>query len=361
MKIMLHGATHSSNFGDFLFAKIFYDKLKKAGYDVLFYDAPKIGMSSFFKKYLNYDHKMTMKDIRKYDVLVYMSGGYFGERVGDAEENIIRFVRYIPVGLLSIKMKKKILIIGVGGAPISNKWLRGKFVKIANYANLVVFRDSTTTKYYKENGVKKNIITTTDTAMLLSREIVPDRNNVGVDLKKNKKYVFLHLSGDIATDKQIEGKVLPAIDSFLDDNPNWIVIVGQDNICKNDCTIDILKKLKTNNKVKYSYQDPMQLYNLLGSIDLILTPKLHVGIIGSSLKRSVISFPYHAKKTERFYRQIGYSERCTPIDELRTDLLLNDMKRYKNKPILVPEKMIELSESNITLLLNELEKEEDAK
>ena len=354
MKVLLHGATNGSNFGDFLFAKIFYEELEKNYHEVYFYDFPKIGISKFFRKNLNYEKKTSIRKLLQMDALVYISGGYFGERKGGVKESIIRFIRYIPIGLLFMKLKKKIYIIGVGGAPISNKWLRGKFVKITNYADLVIFRDKKTSNYYKKHGVDRDVVTSTDTALLLSKVIIPDKNNAGVKLMDKKNHMFIHLSGNLKTDKQIERVVIPAVNEFIKRNNNWVVIVGQDNIYHEDYSDVILKKVHAKNKLKFFYDDPMKLFNLIGSVDLILTPKLHVGIIGSSLMRSVISFPYHANKTKRFYEQIGYPERCTPLNVLRTSSLLNDILKYKDNKIVIPEELIQLSKTNISLLLDRL-------
>lgn len=358
MKIIIHGATHSSNFGDFLFAKIFYEALSKENHEVYFYDIPKIGMSNFFKKFLSYNKTLTKKDISESDALVYMSGGYFGERTKTLEETAIRYIRYIPIGQRMMRLKKKIYIIGVGGAPISNKILRKKFVKLINYARLVIFRDEATTKYYEKNGAKNSIITTTDTALLLSKTIKINKEKMGIKLNSDNKHIFLHLSGDEKTDNIIIRTVIPAINKFQQNNKKWTVIIGQDNICKNDRSDEVYKIIKSNNKQVYHYEDPMELYNLLGNVDLILTPKLHVGIVGASLKRSVISFPYHAGKTTRFYEQIGYSDRCTPITVLNRDKLLTDMNKYKDEQIIIPDRLIRLSQSNIDLLLKKIKEDE---
>lgn len=45
--------------------------------------------------------------------------------------------------------------------------------------------------------------------------------------------------------------------------------------------------------VPYGY--PTQLCNILNEMDLIITPKLHVGIVGATLSKSVISFSIHAQ------------------------------------------------------------------
>ncbi|KUP05274.1 hypothetical protein Q73_13485 [Bacillus coahuilensis m2-6] len=59
MKIMLHGATSGTNFGDYLFASIFFDRINQVNNngENLFLEAPKIGISNFFKNELKYTKK----------------------------------------------------------------------------------------------------------------------------------------------------------------------------------------------------------------------------------------------------------------------------------------------------------------
>lgn len=81
MKIILHGATNGSNFGDYLFADIFWRRLKEVNSEGenIFFEFLKYGISDFFKKNLEYKYEFKKKDIFDADLLIYFSGGYFGE------------------------------------------------------------------------------------------------------------------------------------------------------------------------------------------------------------------------------------------------------------------------------------------
>src|SRR5699024_8470469 len=69
----------------------------------------RFGIRSYFKKELNYTNKQKFKDLRKADLLVLFSGGYFGEREGSLKENILRFVRYVSISFWFIFRKKLIV------------------------------------------------------------------------------------------------------------------------------------------------------------------------------------------------------------------------------------------------------------
>ncbi len=360
MTIILHGATNGRNFGDFLFASMFYNELAKAGHDVYFYSFPKIGISNFYKKHIPYNKKCSLKTILNADVLVYFSGGYFGERTKTKKEAIVRYLTYFPIGELFRKKNKKIIIVGVGGAPISHKWLRDKIVKIINSASLTIFRDDKTTKYYKENGVKTKIETTVDTAISLSVTRKPARNNVE-KLLTGKKNIFIHVPGNQKTDEAMLKIVAPAVKKFIDTNSEYNVIIGGDNANSNEVNQEIKNIMPNNRAIIAKYDDPWRLYDLLGNVDLIITPKLHVGIIGSALNRSVISFPYHPEKTKRFYEQIDETGRSISISEIDEEIVLKQIKKYYNKPIIINEKLVNLSRYNIEKMieiLNKIEKDE---
>ena len=119
MNIILHGATNSSNFGDFLFAKMFYDRLEKINNGKnKFYEFPKLGIGDFYRIYIPYDKKQKIKDLKNADLLVYFSGGYFGESNSSLKETFIRYVRYFMIGKYFCKKKKKIAIINkIGKTP----------------------------------------------------------------------------------------------------------------------------------------------------------------------------------------------------------------------------------------------------
>lgn len=357
MKIILHGATNGCNFGDFLFANMFYENLRKQNYDVIFFEFPKIGISKFFKKFLNYQRKQHLSDLLTADILIYISGGYFGETNSGLKDSIKRFIRYIPLGMLFIMKKKPIMIVGVGGSPVSNKFLRNKFIKLLNYSSLNIFRDEVSANYYRENGVTSEIIVTADTALSIKNNI---KCKISCDLENEinffncKKKIFLHVSGEPNIDKLILDKVVPSLNIFLEKNTDYMVIVGKDNIENNDYTRNIMEKITVNRKIRYEYSNPLELYSLLDRVDIIMTSKLHVGIIGTSFSKSVISFPYHPYKTKRFYEAIGESDRCIPIYELNNNDVYVMLNKYQNNPIILDKKFIELSKQNLKIMNNKI-------
>lgn len=306
---------------------------------------------------MNYTYRQKFKDLLKADVLVYISGGYFGERTNTLKESIIRFIRYIPIGLWFAIRKKDIMIIGVGGAPISNKILRKSITYIMNKSRLIIVRDEVTQKYFKEAGVKKNILTTIDTALSITEDMIPkldEKIETKINDMKCKKNIFLHLSGNNKIDNLMLEKIIPSLNNFLREHKEYSVIIGQDNIGKNNADNNLIDKIITEKKYYYEYDNPWQLYALLKKIDFIITTKLHVGIIGCNLEKSVLSFPLHPEKTKRFYKQINGIERCIPLKEVDKIKVLELLNKYHDEPIVLDDKIRRLACKNLDLMEKEV-------
>ncbi|SFT25344.1 polysaccharide pyruvyl transferase family protein [Paenibacillus sp. BC26] len=357
MKVILHGATNSSNFGDFLFADLFYQKVvecNKNG-ETIFFESPKFGLGKFFRKELGYTHKQTYRDLLGADALVYISGGYFGERTTSLKESVKRLLRYLPIGLLFIIRRKPILILGVGGGPISNRFLRISFSFLMNKAAVVSVRDEKTANYFKSYGVKKEIKVTSDTAQVISENSLPTLDlNIKLQLENvfaNKKIIFLHaLSGEKVNNLYSE-KIIPALNKFLDRHDEYGVIIGYDEVYSKSVDKLSLKNELTSKFVYcYDYQKPWQLSSLLKEVDVIITPKLHVGIVGATLSKSVLSFPIHSEKTKRYYEQIAEADRCISLNEINALTIESMLENYHDKKIELSQKIVTSANENLNLL-----------
>ncbi|MCG8498942.1 MAG: polysaccharide pyruvyl transferase family protein [Firmicutes bacterium] len=188
MKIILHGATNGSNFGDYLFADIFWHTLLSCNKDgkTLFFEFPRYGFGRFFRKELGYTHKQTIGDVFNGDMLVYFSGGYFGQRTSSLKESIKRLIRYMPIGIVFALRRKPILMLGVGGGPITNKLLRSAICWLMNRAAIVTVRDEETANYFKSYGVKKEIKVTSDTAQVITPDSLPPLDDAVKESIKKK-------------------------------------------------------------------------------------------------------------------------------------------------------------------------------
>lgn len=354
--VLIHGAINTSNFGDVLFINIFYQTIKDNNQlNPIFIGEGKYSISDFNRKELDYYDKVTKKQAEQADILVYMSGGYFGDDKKSIIKSIQRYNRYFKIGLKFVKAKKPIIIIGVGGGPLFYPFCLKAAKKIMNNSKLITVRDAYTKNYFETNGVKKDIILTADTALTLKKNCIPklDKNTLAEIKQKigNRKILFFHVTETGNGNIEMLEKIIPAINKFIKENKNYGVIISRDGYKNDDLSkSNLYKKINTKYKYSYNYCSSMQFCSLLNNVDLIITPKLHVGIIGSHLGKSVISVPVHSSKTKRFYQQIGQDGRCVQMDEADSTIVYSLLNKYKNKPIVIPNDMINLANENIRSL-----------
>lgn len=355
--VLIHGAINTSNFGDVLFINIFYKAIKKnKKLNPIFIGEGKYSLSDFNRKELKYYNKVSKKEAEHADILVYMSGGYFGDDNKSFIKGLQRYYRYFKIGLKFVKLKKPIVIIGVGGGPLFNPFCLRAAKKIMNNSKLIIVRDDFTKNYFKSNGVKNDITVTADTALAIKKDIIPKLDNKIYDEIKlkigNKKIIFFHISVTKKGNSELINKVLPAINKFIEENDDYGVIIGRDGYKDEELShSDLYKKIKTKYKYAYNYYSSIQLCSLLNNVDLIVTPKLHVGIIGSYLGKSVISISVHSSKTKRFYQQIGQIDRCIQMNDANSVIIYTLLKKYKNKPINIPTNIINSANENIEKIL----------
>ncbi|MBQ9314223.1 MAG: polysaccharide pyruvyl transferase family protein [Clostridia bacterium] len=361
MKIIIHGSTFGSNFGDCLFAKMFYDFCEKKYPDsVKFYENNSLirkdlfTVSEHYRDYMNYQKTFSKKDLAECDCMVYMAGGYFGETTTSLKEAVIRYWRYMKFGYYAIRHKKPIAIIGVGAGPISKEFLRRKIKKIFNYASLITVRNEESKKYLEEIGVKNEIIVTSDVAQMVDKSFTSKlEDKTLTNIKEsigNKKIILLHCSTQIKHINIIKEKILFELSKYAVENDYGIVL------CVDQCDVSRIEELTKMADILecpfyvYNYENPSKLISLIDFVDIVVTSKLHVGILSCSLNKSVYSFPFNKNKIVRYYKQIGYPERCIPVGLLKNNDVYNLMKKYGEEKIILSDEIKNLSENNFKFL-----------
>lgn len=357
IRILLHGAVDSSNFGDSLFVYLFYSVLNKMNnVQVDFISEGKYAISEANRNLIGYSEYHTTKELLSYDVLVYISGGYFGDAIKSVSGSLQRYFRYFSVGKKVKRRKGVILSIGVGGGPLYHKWLQAVAVEILNYAKYVSVRDIETQKYFLDRGVH-NIVLSSDTAQV-ARQNVKINTDYVLHLKnqeqiKENKFILLHATNVSVQDDIIIEKIIPAIELFLQHHQDFFLIVTYDSVSKESINESRLYKcIKCNRKIGVNYVDPIQMCSLINGVDVIVTGKLHVGILGATYGKSVVCFPFHKNKTARYYRQIDQIERSLSIYDVDQSQVYTQIEEFYDKPITLPDAIINQAHSN----LSELEK-----
>ena len=354
MKVMLHGATNLSNFGDYIFAEMFFKKLEYSGIDVEFYVHPKYGVGKFFRENLRYtpSTENSIRLMNECDSLVYISGGYFVEPRKKGFINEIKHIkRYMSPADYFMKQGKPIYILGIGAGPFENAPFSKRAKKVINYASIVTVRNEESLGFCREFGITRDITVTADTALMVKKYINAYKANVIDDeVSQDNKVLMLHIDSNAEVKDIMFKRFKPAIEEFLAAHDDYRLYMVSDGLKSDAFYKEYGDVFSSCNPVVIRYNNPWVLCRQLEKADIVLTTKLHVGIVSSALGRSVISFPFVPNKTKRFYKQIGEAERCTTLSDVTTKSIIDMIERFKEKPIRVPDEIIDRANINLEML-----------
>lgn len=349
MKVLIVGATFNSNFGDLLFSHLFYNKCKEAGFEkVSFWQWPKHVLCDFVRNELDYHEKLSIWQVLRYDALILQSGGMMGG-IYSRKGVKLRFMRFFVPTLLFTLLRKPVYILGCGGGPLYSRTLRKMAKFIWNRAKRITVRDEETRDYFQSIGVTREIEVTSDTAQVITpQQLLPFDRRAELDNYLKGRKVLLHVAhfpkkGDVQ-----DSVILPAIREFLQTHPDYALVVTTDKAEMNDQSIVFM-----NDKKDYlfcPYRDCYQLASLLNCADVIITLGLHMGIVGASLGKSVISFPHNYNKTHRYFKQIEESERCIELSKVPQSIVLCQLEKLHSTPIVLSPQIRELAKSNLDII-----------
>lgn len=355
MKVLLNGATGGTNFGDFLFARMFHDAVSaQVGEENVFWYESRYCLSDFYKRHLKCrSRKHKLRDI---DALVCISGGYFCGGDTTLRQYIIRYLRYFHLCIRCIFRKIPIAIVGVDVA--KPKWRAMDRIQrfILSRADLVVVRNEESLEQAKRYGVKAPVLTA-DTAHVIDPTMYENCAVQEDVAQSGGKKLFFHVQ---ASCQDAAWRLIPAIDQFVKENPEYSVVIGVDQYCEEDAFLFAMAKaFSCPNVVVNNYDDPFALCKVLDMMDLIVTPKLHVGIVGATLGKSVVSFSVHTEKIGRFYHQLGEDERTLPMKDFSEDKAISLLEKYKDVPICVNPEILRASRKNLEYLKEFIDKQLD--
>ena len=345
-KIVLCGATHGSNFGDTMFGIMFFRYIKQRYPDIKIYFTR---ISDYFKSCQENSEIVNCK-WKEVDGLIFISGGYFGDSPNENYKNsYFRFMNYIRFGICAKQKKIPIAVIGVGAGPIRNTLIRKMIVSICNNANVISVRDRESYQFLKRNGCKNKINITSDSAQAIRNfqcSLCCEQQHF--KLSHEKKRVLLHCP--TVEIREYTEKVIHRVDSMFKNSESVEVYFANDSKVDEEHLQKVSSDFTGNNKKMYTYNNPLEFIEFLKEMDLIITPKLHVGIFGATLGKSVISVPIHPNKTQRYYKQIGYSERCIPLSDLEDGQICEMIKKYADIPIKLSEDIYMKATENFNIL-----------
>lgn len=331
-KILVVGATYSDNFGDMLFARMIADALYKKC-EMRFYL-----LSDYAKHFIGID-RTTDFGLDEADALVYMPGGFLGDRHDTSLYTTwLWFKRYFPIGIRYARKKKPILILGVGAGPCKYEVMKKIIKYICKSSKKIIVREYDSFDFLKSIGIESSV--TSDLAQLITTYRLPE---LIVDFGHKKK-LLIHVNQN----QNMIRKILPAINNFyINHKQEYSLVIASDQVCPDDYAVyEQFQAFAGKDVMFYKYGDPLELCKVITMCDTVITYKLHMGIVACAYGKSVIAIPEHYKKVERYYKQIGYSERVLPFHLADSSSICDLLENYYNKPICVPKQIIEAAKAN---------------
>lgn len=325
-EILLNGASFANNFGDILFFQIFSKKVLDSGFQPTMYSTNQVIINQlpYVKFYEN--RKKAVKNAFK---IAYIGGGYLGEQPFSRKIDLYKWgfrnIRDIHIiGLLGIYYKKPIGVFGAGGGKITNVLTRYIVREIIEYANPVIVRDKETKDALIYCKNHENIIVSVDTVLAISQLRISSS-------QVKTKNVILHLSD--SPDINNVSKILwNDMKTFLIKHPEYSCTIITDHFSGGQKrSFDYFENIsKKNIQVKtYKYTETEELIDIIKSSDIVITNKLHVGIVGISFDKNVISVPNHPK-VKNLFKQLCIEENLLDKNLIKENQLLVLLEKHKD-------------------------------
>lgn len=352
MKILLSGATAGTNFGDFLFAKMFQNYIGDivGKESVFWFTGGYFAFSKFYAKHLNYNRRYRLRDI---DLLVYISGGYFGGLDRSLFDYFVRFMNYFYIGVRCVIRRIPIIIIGVEASKSNSRFIDSVQKFLIKKAKLVIVRNQPSFEYISSFIINDPKVICTADSVFSIKKVFFENTEIPDNIRNhNGPLFFYHTKPSLNEEDAHVRLIIPIINRFIKSHPEYTIIVSPDQYSENfDKTEAIISRhLEAKNVIYYRYDNPVALCNVINQCDVVLTDKLHVGIVGVHLGKSVISFSGHTQKIARLYEQLNVSERTIALSKLTLEKGVEMLEKFHDAPIQVPQDITLAAESNFKYL-----------
>lgn len=284
------------------------------------------------------------------DALVFNGGGYFGEKPFLKDNKVKAWLKKIAWGArnnnlygAAFRMAKEkgipVLVSGVEVGPISEPFFKKCVGGVLDYSSYVAVRNPVSYENSKKLAKKNsNINLYVDSAMSINTEMLPDLYSdfhQHVNAKNEKEFMLGVHVHEIASDDHLSGfiKIIEMLrENVSSEKLIKVVFIhdqkkhGRHPARSVDAQVKLQEYFKGMEVLEYS--TPSYLLANLVNFDLIVTTKLHLGIVSRALSIPVISCPSHTIKTKRFYAFIGESEMCESVDYFCRNGLPEEIKSY---------------------------------
>ncbi len=362
-KIALHGSYYIDNFGDSLFVVYFYKWLKETNLirdeDIILPYA-----NDRVRNLVKVSDNKGFFGLLKSKKIVFFGGGYLGERPNKKMIwNIRLLIRHLSIGLLAVLLKKHFIFIGVGAGPLTNSLTRKIVVFLSNKSEKIIVRDDESYNFLLEYGVdKEKLGTTADSILLLEESDVDEywnekyKKELMIEESVNTTYIGVHLQASSSKEEKLK-LIIEDLKEYCGNLKDYKIVVFNDTYRKtpNNRSLNLVyEKFDKEKVMNIEYLNPDQLIAVINNLDIVITTKLHCGIVANCLGKYTLSVSVH-DKTIRLYKQLKLQERNVSISDFKEGMLnkmfsgFDENKKYYDN---VPLNIKKLAAENQKSLIN---------
>lgn len=314
IRIALQGSYFGHNFGDVLLLSLYRKWIKEtiADCEVVLPQGSEDAIVHIGADIVGFKHLVGSHG------LIYAGGGYFGEPPGSPAQirrwSVRNLFRHMPSGSIATGLGRPVAVIGVGAGPLSSPMFRYILRWLVERAEIVAVRDEESRRFLHNIGVSRpDTEVTADAALSITIDDIPKEILTLIRSRfPTNNLVGVHLPSRPSFSSRVE-LVLNGLEMVLRQRQDLEIVVISDNVSYDPRPLATQLERRHLARVHVAtYSDPWTLVALLSQLRLVITTKLHVGIVATAVGTLPLAFPFH-HKTERFYRQIGRPELCTPL------------------------------------------------
>jgi polysaccharide pyruvyl transferase WcaK-like protein len=317
-----------NNFGDQLIKDIFISWASEVDAESSCTLIEYSGVSRFDKEV-----KRPLRDARK---LIFIGGGYLGEpsyatysRIESIGRKMVWGFRnhflYGRAAQFARKAGIPYAVFGVEFGPITNPVFRRSAKALLSNAASASLRTQESIDFAKKYGVNGDVELVPDVVLTLRRNHLPKNSRYGPPKSERRKRIGLHIHDNNML--LHFPRFSDLIDELIDqmggaENLQIFYIHDQDfqgNPKERATLAEQFFVRKYESALVHDYSTHWDLVDFISTLDLVVTTKLHVGILARALDVPVISIPSH-HKTPRFYRLIDEESRVFDLGSADSEL-----------------------------------------
>lgn len=359
--IRVHGAFEVNNFGDILLVKIFVEWVRQLGHIPQILNAP---------NYVQKECNTQLECDTRPDAIIFVGGGYLGEPkrsyFGRWKWGNSLISRHLSVMKEAADAEIPYGIIGTGFGPISNLVARYKARSLINQSSITVLRDRESFDFATSYGCKVDF-TSADAALSVHHLTLNTEAQSTADMlmkhANGKPILLVQLdqSEDYGPEWMLlSNSLLKCID------PNEFFVVGVSD--QSGTSVSLRHKKAADGFLKnfdhslfLPYQNIDSFIGTISAANMVITNKLHIGIVSTALNKPVVSLPTH-QKTLRFYKQLDREYACVPKALWSEDSICDAYRKVHSnikEVSVVPREVLSLSEANFNYLKRFIESIEE--